>query len=154
MKVLLLIPPTDLTKSYGGLKKFSNPQPSIGIAYIASVLRENGYELKVEDAYAKGYNISQIMDIVKQYTPNIIGISVLTPSAEIAYEISRNIRIMFPNMKIVMGNMHASLFADEICNEIIHRGFSRKFKWFAECRVKPLDKELLILMKFKEFIIP
>lgn len=126
MKVLLLIPPTDLTKSYGDLKKFSNPQPAIGFAYIAAVLRENGYGVKVVDAYVNSYGLTDIMDIIKQYVPDVIGISVLTPSAEIVYEIAKNIRTSYPQIKLVMGNMHASLFADEILSNnyadfVVHR---------------------------------
>lgn len=126
MKILLLIPPTDLTRSYGKLKSFSNPQPSIGIAYIAAVLRDNGYDVKVVDAYVNQYTLEEIMDIVNRYAPDIIGMSVLTPSADVVYEISKNIRIAFPDMKIVMGNMHASLFAEEIllqnyADYIVHR---------------------------------
>lgn len=126
MKVLLLMPPTDLTRSYGKLKKFSNPQPSIGIAYIAAMLWEHGYAVKVVDAYVNEYLISNLMDIIEEYNPDIIGISVLTPTAEIVYEISRNIRKKFSKIKIVMGNMHASLFADEILSKnyadfVIHR---------------------------------
>lgn len=126
MKVLLLIPPTDLTKSYGDLKKFSNPQPAIGFAYIAAVLRENGYGVKVVDAYVNEYQLAEILDIISQYSPDVIGISVLTPSAEIVYEIARNIRTEYPQIKLVMGNMHASLFADEILSNnyadfIVHR---------------------------------
>jgi radical SAM superfamily enzyme YgiQ (UPF0313 family) len=126
MKILLLIPPTDLTRSYGKLKSFSNPQPSIGIAYIAAVLRDNGYDVKVVDAYVNQYTLEEIMGIVNRYAPDIIGMSVLTPSADVVYEISKNIRIAFPDMKIVMGNMHASLFAEEIllqnyADYIVHR---------------------------------
>ncbi len=126
MKILLLIPPTDLTKSYGDLKKFSNPQPGIGFAYIAAVLRENGYGVKVVDAYVNGYGLTDIMDIIKQYVPDVVGISVLTPSAEVVYEIARNMRKEYTQIKIVMGNMHASLFADEILSKnyadfIVHR---------------------------------
>jgi radical SAM superfamily enzyme YgiQ (UPF0313 family) len=114
MKVLLLIPPTDLSRSYGKLKKFSNPQPSIGIAYIAAVLREDGHAVKVVDAYVNEYNLEDILEIIREFSPDVIGISVLTPSAEVVYEISRNIRSHFPDTIIVMGNMHASLFSDEI----------------------------------------
>jgi radical SAM superfamily enzyme YgiQ (UPF0313 family) len=126
MKVLLLIPPTDLKKSFGKLKSFSNPQPSIGIAYIAAVLRENGFNVQVVDAYVNSYTLMDIMNIIRQDTPDIIGVSVLTPSAEVVYEISRNIRITFPQIKIVMGNMHASLFSDEILSMgyadfVVHR---------------------------------
>ncbi|MBI4619825.1 MAG: radical SAM protein [Desulfobacterales bacterium] len=126
MKVFLLIPPTNLTKSYGKLKKFSNPQPSIGIAYIAALLRKNGYEVRVADSYVNEYSLQEIMDIISQFAPDIVGISVLTPSAEVVYETSRNIRQAFSNIKIVMGNMHASLFSEEILSKgyadyVVHR---------------------------------
>lgn len=126
MKVLLLIPPTDLKKSYGKLKIFSNPQPSIGIAYISAVLREDGHDVKIVDAYVGGHSLLEIMENIKQYEPGAVGISVLTPSAEVVYEISRHIRIKFPDIKIIMGNMHASLFSDEILFEghadfVVHR---------------------------------
>ncbi len=126
MKVLLLIPPTDLTKSYGKLKRFSNPQPSIGIAYIAAALRENRHNVKVVDAYVNSYTLKEIMDMIEKYEPAVVGMSVLTPSAEVVYEISKNLRINFPSIKIVMGNMHASLFSDEVLTKgyadfVIHR---------------------------------
>ncbi len=126
MKILLLIPPTDLSKSYGKLKRFSNPQPSIGIAYIAAVLRKNGHDVKVVDAYVNNHTLEEIMDMVEKYAPAVVGMSVLTPSADIVYEISRNIRTIFPHIKIVMGNMHASLFSDEVLTKgyadfVVHR---------------------------------
>ncbi|MBL7070854.1 MAG: cobalamin-dependent protein [Candidatus Omnitrophica bacterium] len=126
MKVLLIIPPTDLKKSYGKLRKFLNPQPSIGIAYIAAVLRKNGYDVKITDAYVDENGIEEIMDAVKEYSPGVIGISVLTASADVVYEISKTIRARFPYIKIVMGNIHASLFSDEILSKgyadfIVHR---------------------------------
>lgn len=126
MKVLLLIPPTDMTKSYGKLKRFSNPQPSIGIAYIAAVLRENGHDVKVVDAYVNSHTLKEIMDMVEKYAPSVVGMSVLTPSADIVYEISKNIRTILPYITIVMGNMHASLFSDDILTKgcadfVVHR---------------------------------
>lgn len=126
MKVLLLIPPTDLTKSYGKLKRFSNPQPSIGIAYIAAALREKGHHIKVVDAYVNNYTLKESIDMIEKYAPAVVGMSVLTPSADIVYEISRNIRTIFPHIKIVMGNMHASLFSEEIlingyADFVVHR---------------------------------
>lgn len=126
MKILLLIPPTDLSKSYGNLKRFSNPQPSIGIAYIAAVLREKGHDIKVVDAYVNRHTLKEIMGMIEEYVPAVVGMSVLTPSADIVYEISRNIRAIVPHIKIVMGNMHASLFSDEILSNnyadfVVHR---------------------------------
>ncbi len=126
MKVLLLIPPTDLTKSYGKLKNFSNPQPAIGISYIAAVLRENKFDVCIVDAYVNQYDLDTLMSIIGERAPDVIGISVLTPTAEVVYEISRNIRLKHPNIIIVMGNVHASLFSEEILENnladfVVHR---------------------------------
>ena len=37
--------------------------------------------------------------------------------------------------------------AIKFCKEIIERGYAKKFRWSTECRVKPLDEELPMLMK-------
>jgi radical SAM superfamily enzyme YgiQ (UPF0313 family) len=126
MKILLLVPPTDLEKSYGKLKEFSNPQPAIGVAYIASVLKKSGYDVVVIDAYVNMYRAAEVIDIIGKESPDVIGISVLTPSAEVVYTISEDIRTHFPDVKIVMGNIHASIFSDEIlaknyADVVVHR---------------------------------
>lgn len=120
------MPPTNLSKSYGELKSFSNPQPSIGIAYMAAVLREKGYETEIIDAYVSGYTLTKILELIKKSNCDILGLSVLTPSVEVVYEISQTVRKLLPDIKIVMGNLHASLFSDEMLSEnyadyIVHR---------------------------------
>ncbi len=83
MKIILLVPPTDLATSYGELKSFSNPQPSIGIAYIALILRENGHKVKVMDSYVSAHSLDEILKQIAEFSPELIGISVLTSSAEV-----------------------------------------------------------------------
>lgn len=114
MKILLLIPPASLESSYGKLKDFSNPQPSIGLAYIAAVLQRDGFDVVVLDAYVDQLGLTEIIDILRKEKPDIIGISVLTTAASIVTEIAKNIRQEFPQIKIVMGNIHASLFASNL----------------------------------------
>ena len=63
------MPPTNLASSYGKLKSFSNPQPSIGIAYIAAVLRNDGHVIKIVDAYFNQYSNSMIMEIIEDFNP-------------------------------------------------------------------------------------
>lgn len=126
MNILLLMPPTDLNKSYGKLKDFSNPQPSIGVAYIASVLRRGGHRVRIVDAYAGSMSLHEILDAVRDFNTDILGISVLTTSVEVSCEISKNARSAFPGIKIVMGNLHASMFADELLSSsradyVVHR---------------------------------
>ncbi len=126
MNILLLIPPASLDLSYGQLKDFSNPQPSVGLAYIASILRDNGYNVSILDAYVSQLGAGEILDEVASRNVDLIGISVLTTSVDVVTELIKRIRKQLPQLKIVLGNMHASLFCDEILNDhladfIIHR---------------------------------
>ena len=126
MKVSLLMPPTSLDLSYGNLKDFSDPNPSIGLAYIAAVLQENGFEVVVTDGYVNQLDLAGIMKIVEKEKPDIIGISMLTTAASIAMKIVDEVHKKFPEIKIVMGDIHASLFAKDLLKDgyadyIVHR---------------------------------
>jgi anaerobic magnesium-protoporphyrin IX monomethyl ester cyclase len=126
MKVLLLIPPTNLQTSYGKLKDFSNPQPSIGIAYMAAVLRERGFYPAVMDCYATQTPLKVILQKIREDMPDIIGLSCLSSSYDAITEISQAIRQHFPLVRLVGGNLHASLFAEEmlrsnVVDYILHR---------------------------------
>lgn len=117
MKILLLTPPTDLVRSYGSLKEFSNPVPSLGLAYIASLLRESQYDVSILDAYVSQFSINKTVDEIVRIEPDILGISVLTTSAFVVEKIVTQIRSLLPKTLIVMGNLHASLFAEELLIE-------------------------------------
>lgn len=126
MNINLLLPPLNLEGSYGNLKHFSNPQPSIGIAYIASVLRNAGHEVSITDAYALQLSQDDIMQLLKKQNIELLGISCLSSSFDIITGICKTVREKFPAIKIVCGNLHASLFADEmlksnIADFIVHK---------------------------------
>lgn len=126
MNILLLIPPASLDLSYGQLKDFSNPQPSIGLAYIAALLRDNGFNVSALDAYVSQFGVGEILDEIKSRNVDLIGISVLTTSVDVVTELIKQIRKQIPQLKIVLGNIHASLFCDKILNDnladfIVHR---------------------------------
>ena len=80
----------------------------------------------VLDAYGAGLGLDEITDRMREFQPDVLGISVLTPSVEVVYRIVQTVRTHFSAVKIVMGNMHASQFADEILSRgyadfIVHR---------------------------------
>ncbi|MBI5625537.1 MAG: cobalamin B12-binding domain-containing protein [Elusimicrobia bacterium] len=111
MKITLLIPPTSLKKSYGSLKKFSNPQPSIGLAYIASVLEANGYQVEILDAYVGQFSLQEIVERLRR--SDVVGISSLSSTADTTYGICEALRKASPKTIIVHGNLHPSVFPDE-----------------------------------------
>jgi anaerobic magnesium-protoporphyrin IX monomethyl ester cyclase len=73
--------------------------------------------VKIVDAYVNNYVLSDLIEIIDEFQPGIIGISVLTPSADVVYGVSKAIRERWPDIRIVMGNMHASLYSDDILSD-------------------------------------
>lgn len=113
-----MIPPVSLQKSFGDLIQFSDPVPSLGLAYIAAVLLKNDYEVKVLDAYVEQLTLDEIMNYVDRERPDVVGMSVLTTATTVSTQITQAIKQKFSNVKIVMGNVHASLF----CSDLLQMG--------------------------------
>ena len=119
--------------------KFSirKAQPPLGIAYIAAVLEENGYEGHVfcidavVDDYdnvrpvaddlnfiAYGAPDSQIVERLHGLKPDLVGISALFSSlGECAFSLAKAIKESFPQVPIVMGGNHASYTYTNILSE-------------------------------------
>ena len=144
MNILLLIPPASLDSSYGQLKDFSNPQPSIGLAYIAAVLRDSGFPVSVLDAYVEQLGIDEIVSSIRSRKADLVGISVLTTAADVTAEIVKRLRTELPGVKVVLGNMHASLFSEKLLKNnladfIVHREGEHTFLNLARALEKGSD---------------
>lgn len=114
MRVTLIIPPLRLEDSYGGLQKFANPQPSIGIAYIAATVRAAGHTVRIIDGYAGALSNEDIVALLRDDLPDILGVSILSSSAGVVQDLIPLVRRAVPRVTVVLGNLHASLYADEL----------------------------------------
>ena len=127
MKILLISPPYFL---FTGEPKWVSPP--LGLAYMAAVLEGKGHELKIIDCALDGYDneykiddeaayyglsIEKILEIVSDYSPSVIGISIMFSTlSQISDKICNAIRNKFPDIKIVIGGAHASVLVDELLN--------------------------------------
>jgi radical SAM superfamily enzyme YgiQ (UPF0313 family) len=113
VKVLLINPAMDLQK----LGRFANllePMPCIGLAYIAAALEQHGCEVRVLDMFAEGLSGDQIVDRAKEFEPELVGMTVLTPSEPVCTILSAMIKSALPKAKIIWGAVHADIFAKDI----------------------------------------
>lgn len=127
MKILLVSPP---------YPKFpdnpKNASPPLGLAYIAALLEQEKYPVKIIDCVVEGYDtdvlfnntmiyglpIPELIDRVRKYRPDVIGISCIFSTLDaIVKELARSIRKEFPEVKIVLGGTHATVLADELIRE-------------------------------------
>ena len=63
--------------------------PPLGIAYIAAVLLEEGYEVKVLDAMALNLTALEVQDTIVREAADVVGVTAMTSSVRGALEVLR-----------------------------------------------------------------
>lgn len=94
----------------GALAGFVNYKKSpLGILYLAGYLRSRyKCELKICDAYVLNMDEDAVLGQIREFRPDIVGISVVTPAVGYARSIAGRIRQLFPSALIVFGGPHPS----------------------------------------------
>ncbi len=104
------------------ISKVDFKTPPIGLAYLASVLRENGFKVKIIDNVVENLSLDEIVRRVKDC--GIIGITTTTPTFNRALEYAKKIKSALKNVFVVLGGIHASFmphsalrhdFVDGVC---------------------------------------
>ena len=116
MRVLLINPAMNLDK-LGRFAGLLEPMPCIGLAYIAGALEAHGTDVKVLDMFAEHLSADDIVQRAREVQPDLVGMTVLTPSEPVCSILSAMIRAVLPNVKIVWGAVHAEVFAKDIVLE-------------------------------------
>lgn len=119
MKILLINHHYYSIPQFTYYEKFFDPIPVMSLAYLASTLCQNGYEVRIVDDYAQRLGVAGILSYIEDFNPALVGISCLTPLADEAFLLAKKIREKFPTIKIVMGHRHADYFAGEIVSQRI-----------------------------------
>jgi anaerobic magnesium-protoporphyrin IX monomethyl ester cyclase len=115
MKILLAISPSE-----GEVTTFSAPEflkdfsvyPPLGLLAIATNV-DPKHEIKILDCDAKNYGIQDVVDIAKEYKPDIFGISTVSRRIYSALTVSQKIREEFPEIVIIAGGPHINDFPIE-----------------------------------------
>ena len=113
MRVLLVNPAMNM-ESLGKFQGLLEPMPVIGLAYIAGVLQADGHEVKAIDQFTYGWSVEKVVDEIKAFRPDMLGIGVLTPSTPLALHLSAEAKKALPDLVVVVGNVHADIFYREI----------------------------------------
>lgn len=110
MKILLINPPWQFL--YGKFKpaaKVGVNMPPLGLIYISGYARENGYkEIKIIDTEVSGYSI----EMVKEYNPDVIGISSVSPNFQAACNIADEIKKHL-SVPVILGGVHVTVAPKE-----------------------------------------
>ncbi len=113
MKVLLIHPPISMTKP---TLPYFNSLP-LGLGFIAAVLEKNKIDVKILDGYVLGLDAQQLEKELDAYSPDIVGVSVVTPRAKQGLEIARIVKKKNPKTHVVLGGPHVSALGENVVIE-------------------------------------
>ena len=91
----------------------------VGLGYIAESLKKVGIDYKNLDLGLTSANKEKqlLIEGIKQYSPDLIGISMMTLGHREHYQLIDDIKQQFPNIHIVIGGPHISTFRVKVLEE-------------------------------------
>lgn len=109
IKIYLFTPPHTIIERYDEkIAKAAGNVPPLGILYIASVLRKNGFKVFVSDGSKEDYGA--ILKKIRKERPDIVGISTMTFLWNRTKQIIDDIKKILPETFIVVGGSHPTVF--------------------------------------------
>ncbi|MBU7042220.1 MAG: B12-binding domain-containing radical SAM protein [Theionarchaea archaeon] len=89
-----------------------------GLLHIAAFLETEGYSVRVIDVpglFAQNFTTEEVLSFIRSYDPELIGIELnWLHFSRGAIEMAQELKKSNPNIPIVLGGTHASLFKEEI----------------------------------------
>ncbi len=90
--------------------------PVLSLLSLASYLEKEGFKVEILDLNIKALKNKNILQVIKEKNPIVIGITSITASIYEAYRLARLIKSNF-NIPLVIGGPHATFSDEEILNE-------------------------------------
>lgn len=113
-RIVLINPSMNLQAGFGDFARIMEPMPCIGIAYLSACLKQAGHKVLSIDNFALNKSPEELFQIIDNFGAEFVGQSCLTPTAQVAFEFNRFLQEKRPAIKTILGNVHASIFAEEI----------------------------------------
>jgi len=115
MKILLAIPPRVINIHRD--VAFNASAPHLGIAYLASILRNHGHQVRVIDSQAEGITFEGFKQKLKIEKPELVGFTAFTEQVEEAASAAKAVKDLNSNIPVMVGGCHPSVLPQETLNE-------------------------------------
>jgi len=99
----------------------------LGLAYLASGLRQAAVRTQVVDAHLSGIPVRRVVDLVAEASPRVVGVTATQPDAPAMVAIARRVRQRLPAAHIAVGGhfatfCHGGLLQDVPAIDSVVRG--------------------------------
>lgn len=110
-KVLLIIP-SHLPVYKGTIFQMGTYPPPLSLATIAGALIKHGHDVRILDL--NKHNRMQLVNLIKSFSPDYIGISFSTPLAEEAYLLAAMLKKIKNDIIVISGGAHPSAMPGDV----------------------------------------
>jgi len=94
-----------------------HPLVPLGLAYLASVLENAGYEVKVFDCPPLGLSHEELTKLLVKFSPDFVGITCMTMMYPSAIKVAKMIKEQLPEVVIGVGGPHVTFYDKETLEE-------------------------------------
>jgi len=111
MKVLLINPPFIDGSTWGDFKSVGAYNPPLGLCYLAAALNKHNVEVQIDDAFIRKRSIEGILEGIKEFSPDVIGITSTSILFEDAKKLARAIKNKHAQ-PLIIGGPHVTILPD------------------------------------------
>jgi len=116
LRILLALPPE--THNLEVYSILGAKAPPLGLAWIGAVLERAGHKVKIIDSPTLKLSLKNFIHEVKSWSPDLVGISIITPTAYKAYKTVKALKRELPKeVPIITGGPHPTFMYEEALNE-------------------------------------
>jgi radical SAM superfamily enzyme YgiQ (UPF0313 family) len=91
----------------GMVDLLSHTMPT-NLGYVAAFLLEKGHEVEIWDYEVERFTIAGYLDRIRAFSPDVIGLSCMTPTIENGAKMAALTKSAFPEVTTVVGGAHSS----------------------------------------------
>lgn len=117
MNFVFINPPRKI-KSNNIWSIINSENPPLGMALLSAIWEAQGHTSQIIDAAALKLSVPKIIERINPAT-DYIGLTATTPEISSASAIARGIREKFPDISIVMGGVHPTVFHEDLVRDKI-----------------------------------
>lgn len=92
----------------------ADPKIPLGLLYIASYLRSHNISVMIVDCHAQKHNLDELVQIVKNNQPYLVGLNITTPNRRAVYKIAKRIKEEVASAAVIIGGPHAACLPEDV----------------------------------------
>ena len=108
LKVLFIVPPSNIEEHYGSFVEAGAVYPSLGIAYLGAGALKEGHEVKVIDSEVLNLTFKDLEEEIRKFNPDVIGMQTFCANINRCYKVAEIAKRINSEIKIVLGGVQVT----------------------------------------------